>query len=304
MVAFVHKIEKWLAHRSMPIRRHVLRGLFSTLKTFGYFKVSYAEVVQIAQALRIPIWKARTVAVEAIFQDLLFSLEWAALASRSFDQLSNDAKFVTVEDDSQFEWYSNSKSLILATLHSGCYHIAIAYLVKTYFPDRKIIIIKNFALTGQELQTVNRFQLLGFNVKVFTNEAKNEFFDMMRQLKEGAVLFILADLPRSYGKSSKVEFLDSYADLADGIIELSTICRAPILFFGSKTDVTGEKIFSDTILNQSNAVNNVNRSVMAGHISSFVTKAIKNNPHQWQMWSRVDEYYCKEELEYLCSNAA
>ncbi len=302
MVAFIHKIEGWLAHRPMPVRRRVLRGLFSTLKTFGYFKVAYAEVVQIAQALRIPIWKARAVAMEAIFQDLLFSMEWAALAVRSLDQLSKDARFVTVEDDSQLEWHSDSKSLILATLHSGCYHIAIAYLIKTYFSDRRIIIIKNFALTDQELQTIERFQLLGFDVKVFTNEAKNEFFDMMRYLKEGAVLFMLADLPKSYGKSSKVEFLDSYADLANGMIDLSIICKAPILFFGLKTSVTGERIFSDTVLDQSNVNNNVNRSVMTGYISSFVTKAIKRNPHQWQMWGRLDEYYCKKEVESSCSN--
>ena len=289
---FAQKIESWLAYMPMRVRRYILRTLFSILKAFGRFKVSYAEVVQIAQALRVPAWKAHAIAVEAIFQDILFSMEWAALASRSFDQLSEDAKYVSVEDASQFEWYSRSKSIILATLHSGCYHIAIAYLIKTYFHDRKIIIIKNFSLTGQELETIERFKFLGFDVKVYTNEAKNEFFDMLRFLRSGAVLFILSDLPKSYGKSSKVEFLDSYACISDGIIDLSNICKAPILFFRVKSSASGDIIASDFCIDMSNAIQIKDRHLMSERISSFITKEIQNNPHQWQMWSRLDEYYC------------
>lgn len=300
MMFSVQKIENWLAHMPMRARRYTLRALFSTLKIFGRFKVSYVEVMQIAQALRIPIWKAHAIAVEAIFQDILFSLEWAALASRSFDQLSKDAKYVSVEDSSQFEWYSKSKSIILATLHSGCYHIAIAYLVKTYFYDRKIIIIKNFSLTEQELETIEHFKLLGFDISVYTNEVKNEFFDMLRSLRSGAVLFILSDLPKSYGKSSKVEFLDSYAHLSDGVIDLSNICKAPILFFGVKSNASGDVIFSDFSIDISNGIHILDRNVISRRISHFITKEIQKRPHQWQMWSRLDDYYCTEDSVLPC----
>lgn len=298
----LQKIESWLAHRPILVRRRFLRAAFIFLKIFGRCKPFYAEVVQIAHALRIPISKAHAIAVESIFHDLLFSMEWAALASRSFDELIEDAKHVSVDNSAKIEWCLNNKSMILATLHSGCYHIAIAYLIKTYFPDRKIIIIKNSALTGQELHTIERFLALGFDVKVFTNEAKSEFFNMLRYLRNGAVLFILSDLPKTYGKSTKVEFLDRYAYIADGILDLSSICKAPILFFRVKTDTRGDVIFSDFILNEADQKSNMHRSAMADHIGSFVTNEIRNNPHQWQMWGRLSEYYSEEDLSLLCSS--
>lgn len=298
----MQKIESWLASKPLRLRRRTLRVLFVLLKTVGYFKPPYEEVVHIAQALNVPIWKAHAIALESIFQNLLFSMEWAALAVRSFDDLLKDAKYVSVESMFQFESCLDSKSLICTTLHSGCYHIAIAYLIKKYFNDRKILIIKNFALSEQEFQAIDRFLKLGFDVRVFTNETKGDFVDMLRCLKEGAVLFMLSDLPRSYGKSTKVEFLDSYADLADGIIDLSKICGAPILFFGVKTNIDGDAIFSDFVLDQLNQKRSMTRRLMAEKISSVVSKEIRHQPHQWQMWSRINEYYCIDDRDSICLN--
>lgn len=292
----MQKTEDWLARMSMLVRRRILRVLFVILKTIGYFKPSYEEVVHISRALYVPVWKARAIALEGIFQDLLFSLEWATLATRPFSDLVKDAKHVSVAKTSQFDYYLNCKSLILATLHSGCYHIAIAYLVRTYFPNRKILIIKNFALSDQEFQSIDRFSKLGFDVRVFTNEAKSEFFDMLRCLKDGSVLFILSDLPKSYGKYSKVEFFDSNAYISDGIIDLSNICKAPILFFSVESGVNGDVIISDFILDVSNQKRNLSRAMMSEKISSFVTDEVRKNPHQWQMWNRINEYYSNEDL--------
>jgi lauroyl/myristoyl acyltransferase len=291
----MQKTENWLAYMPMLVRRRALRVFFAVLKTVGYFKPSYEEVVQISRVLHVPVWKAHAIALEAAFQDLLFSLEWATLAVRPFNDLVKDAKYVSVTEDSQFDYYLNSKSLILATLHSGCYHIAIAYLIKTYFSGRRILFIKNFALSEQEFQTVDRFLKLGFDVRVFTNEAKSEFFDMLRCLKDGSVLFILSDLPKSYGKSTKVEFFDSHAYLSDGVIDLSNICKAPILFFGVRSSINGDTIFNNFILDVSNQNCNAPRTLMSEQISSFITKEIRENPHQWQMWSRFDEYFSNEE---------
>ena len=72
-----------------------------------------------ARVLQLPRAQAWKLAGENGYHDLLFQMEWLALADRSLPGLLADAANVRTEDDDALRWISRQRGAVLATLHMG-----------------------------------------------------------------------------------------------------------------------------------------------------------------------------------------
>jgi lauroyl/myristoyl acyltransferase len=225
----------------------------------------------------------------SVFHELLFALEWLALKNRSRDQLLADGQALHIADEDVLRWASKQKSVILATLHMGSYPTSLARLLHAHFQGWKIIIVKSKAITGDERDALNKLSLLGIRVEYLFLESQETFLDLVRSVKRGAVLITLVDLPHLYGRSCEVELLWQPAEIAIGVIDLSYICRAPIVLFKTASGVFGDEICIHSVL-QPTATDAGARKLAADKIATFITAAVVENPAQWHMWDRLTEY--------------
>ena len=271
------------------VRRFLVRALFDALKPFGLFHRPESESLRLAGLLRIPVEAARRIWAESAFHDLLFALEWAALLNRPVAGLLREMKHVRVENEDLWHWAAASPSVILATLHSGCYQVSIAYLCARYFPGRKVVLIRNLDEDENENRAIERLGELGIEIAIFRRADQESFIDLFRLVRRGAVLFMLVDLPGSYGRPVAAELFSWEVELASGVVDIALLCKAPILFY-TVTSTRARDVIAGHELVIPQIPGEAERRRIVGKVAGLVTREVGRHPEQWHMWDRFAEY--------------
>lgn len=283
-----HALEH-LSRLPLRARRSVLLVAFHVARGLGYLATNPTEAMRISLALHVPLKNALAIAGQAIFHDLMFALEWLALKNRSPEGLLDDANAVRISDNDTLHWASEQPAVILATLHMASYATSLARLLHAHFPGRPIVIVRSKAITADERQALAKLSLIGVRAEYLFLDRPETFLDLARQVKRGAVLVTLVDLPHEYGRSCEVELLWHRASIAIGVVDLSALCRAPILLFRTVSSVLGDAILIDSVI-EIGVMTPARRQHAADTIAAFINAAVRAQPAQWHMWDRLPEY--------------
>lgn len=279
-----------LAVLPIRMRRRLLRGWFVAGCTFGRFKPSLREVTRVATVLHMPLRAAYRVVRLSYFHDLLFAMEWCALASRPLPGLLRDADYVVSSDPETIELAAGLPVVIVALPHMGPYSASIAWLAERYFRGREIILVRSKQATPEEHQSLERLDALGVTLRIFFIDRQDEFIELLRAVRRGAVLITLVDLPQQYGRSVEADILWRPGRLAMGVSDLAALCRAPILLLRTRCDGVRDTILVEGMIDVA-ACDAVSRNHTAGLIARFLSRAVIASPAQWHLWDRLEEFY-------------
>ena len=241
-----------------------------------------------ARVLQLPRAQAWKLAGENGYHDLLFQMEWLALADRSLPGLLADAANVRTEDDDALRWISRQRGAVLATLHMGPYSLALAWLLHRYFRDRDVIIVKTQTADDDKSRAMNRLDQLGVRVALMAPTEPAEFHALLKRVRMGAILIALVDLPESYGRAVDADLLWTPARIAAGAVDIAALCQVPLLLFRAEARGTGDQVTVADLLEVPSRQGERDRAT--GKVASFITNSVRGCPEQWHMWQRFDEF--------------
>ena len=279
-----------IARLPMRPRRLLLRGLFETRMRARRLQPCPRAVAVIRAVLRVTRHDAARIARQALYHDILFQMEWLALASRSLPGLLRDARHVTTAQEEALAWVAEQKCAIIATLHMGPYSLAFAWLLHRYLRGRKVIVVRSKFGDSDERRALDRLTALGVEVEFMSPHAPADFHRLLKEVRAGAVVIALVDLPESYGKSCEVEFLWRTVRIANGISDIAAICGAPILLFRTRTRGGRDHIEVDSVFEVQRDRDGAAREASARRVGEFVSRSLLDAPEQWHMWPRFAEY--------------
>ena len=277
----------------MRPRRLLLRWLIEGRMFVQRLRPCPHLVATLRAVLQVTRREASRIAHDALYHDMLFQLEWLALASRPLEGLLSDARHVASEQEEALAWAAEQKCAIIATLHMGPYSLAFAWLLHRYLRGRKIIILRNKYDNQDEARALERLTSLGVDVEFMSPREPAHFHRLLKQVRAGAVVIALVDLPESYGKSSEVEFLFHTVRIANGISDMAAICGAPILLFRTRTCGGRDLLEVDSVFEVQRDSDGASREAAARRIGEFVSRSLRAAPEQWHMWPRFAEYLPK-----------
>ena len=288
----LERVVRGLARLPIRTRRLFLRFLFEARMRLQRLRPCPHLLAAIRNVLQVTRGEAARIAREALYHDALFQMEWLALASRPIDGLLRDARFISSEQEEALAWLAEQKCAVLATLHMGPYSLALAWLLHRYFRGRKIIILRAKDDNADEARALERLCALGVEAEFMSPHAPADFHRLLKQVRAGAILFALVDLPEAYGKSSssEAEFLWRTVRIANGVSDIAAICSAPMLLFRARACKDRDLIEVDSVFEVQRDADGASRQAAARRVGEFVSRSLLAAPAQWHMWPRFAEY--------------
>lgn len=286
----LERIVRGLARLPMRPRRRLLRFLFEARMRVQRLRPCPHLVAAIRGVLQVTRREATHIARKALYHDALFQMEFLALASRPIDSLLRDARFVSSEQEEALAWVAEQKCAVIATLHMGPYFLSLAWLLHRFFRGRKVIMIRAKYDDADQARALERLCALGVEAEFMSPNAPADFHRLLKQVRAGAVVIALVDLPESYGKSSEVEFLWRTVRIANGVSDIAAICGAPMLLFRTRTCAGRDLIEVDSVFEVQRDQDGASREAAARRIGEFVSRSLRAAPEQWHMWPRFAEY--------------
>jgi phosphatidylinositol dimannoside acyltransferase len=284
----VERFIRLLARLPMPVRRKLLRSSFHLWRGLGLLRPCGRSAWMMAKALQLPRADAWRLAGENAYHDLLFQMEWLALADRSLPGLLADAANVRTEDDETLRWISRQRGAVLATLHMGPYSLSLAWLLHRYFRDREVVIVKSRTSDRDENRAMARLEQLGVRVALMAPTESAEFHALLKRVRAGAILIALVDLPESYGRSVDTDLLWTPARIAAGAADIAALCRVPLLLFRTEAQGVRDRVTVANLLEVPSMQAQRDRAI--GKVAAFITESVRGCPEQWHMWPRFDEF--------------
>lgn len=221
--------------------------------------------------------------------DLIFLLEWSALANRRVSGLIRDAAHVSASADEELRWLAAQPGAILATMHFGPYSLGLVWLIHQYFRGREIIIIKSDKDDVVEEQAMRRLSALGVTMTFVSATRQGDFFDLVKRVRGGAVCMIMVDLPPDYGRGMPTLLMGHEIEMTAGAVDLAGLCAVPMMLFRSTTSVGHDRLEICEMF-EVDRRDPRSREIAARRMSTFVARSIVDYPDHWHMWERIREY--------------
>ncbi len=243
----------------------------------------------LAKTLSLSVRGGRQFVYRKLRHDMMFLVEWAALGRRSVAGLIADTRHLTTDNDEELQWLAAQRGAIIGTMHFGPYSLAIVWLIHTYFQGRKVIIFKSDNDTGVEQRAVARLAELGADVEFIAPEAVADFHRLIKDVRRGAVVIIMVDLPPAFGRSDVLDVLGHRIAFASGAVDLAALSRAPLMLLRTRASAHGDRLEVSDIFDVVNH-DSASRERGAARIARFVGDTLYHYPDQWHMWERFAEY--------------
>ena len=225
----------------------------------------------------------------SLMYDLLFQIEWLALAYRSKRGLLSDTRHLSVDRPAEWTWLTQQKGAILGTMHFGPYSLGLVWLFHHYFAGRTVVIMKTRTNDVHERAAISRLSELGVDLRFASPDSVEESFELVKLVRRGAFAIVMVDLPHGYGRSSVAGTLGHELCFADGAIDLAALCQVPLVLFTTRSDITADRIEVAEIC-EVRRNNEPSRERAVKKVHRFIADNLSAWPEQWHMWTRFNEY--------------
>ncbi|WP_313536355.1 hypothetical protein [Sphingomonas sp.] len=290
-VAFLILLNGWLQALSyLPyrLRRRGLRSAFLCLAPvmagLDLDSTSRAFATILASSKR----QGRKFAGRKMYYDMVAMIEWLALGRRSIAGLASDIQNLSSDSNEDLEWLAAQRGAIIGTMHFGPYALGLVWLIHFHFQNRKVIIFKN-TNAEEEARAIERLGNLGANVEFVSPTALREFHRIIKEVREGAIVIIMVDLPPAASRSDGFDLLGRQVAVATGAVDLAALGRAPLMLLRVRADRRGDRIEIGDIFDVAHH-DAGSRDRAVSRITRFVSETLQVYPEQWHMWSRFGEY--------------
>ena len=273
----------------LKARRRTLRFFWRTLRLTGNLPILGLENV-LKYALHLSTAEAKRTEEEIIYQDWIVMADWAAIINCKMQALERDSQMVSVPDGDVLQQASQEgKPLILAPLHMGCFPLAFAKIMRDHFSGRRMLILRAREDRPKETLAMQRVSELGVDMRFLNIHHKQNYFDAVRFVKEGAIIVMFIDLPASYGGAVGVNLFGKPIRLAMGIGSLARLTGATVIPLSVSSSVNGD------VVNIGRAFETYEKGPdekarIASIVKRHIEESIRPNPAQWHMWPRFGEF--------------
>ena len=245
--------------------------------------LKYAIRVSNAEALRLD--------AEIRFQDMLSTLEWGAILNRSKAALSRDTQAISFDNPGLLEQLAQTrKPLIFAPLHMGCFALPFAKMMRNYFADRPMLILRAREDRPEETLAMQRISEIGVDMRFLNVTDKQAYLDGVRFARAGAIIVTFVDLPASYGGAVPVTLFGRPARLAMGINSLARVTGAAVVPMSVHSSTHGDVVRLGRPF-ESFETGNAEKARVAHLIRRHIEQSVLDAPEQWHMWARLDEFF-------------
>jgi len=270
-------------------RRGGLRVLVAALKPLITGQDNDDVSRRLAKTLSLSARDGRRFVYRKLLHDMIFLTEWAALGRRSVAGLIADARHLSTDDGEDLRWLAEQRGAIIGTMHFGPYALAIVWLLHTYFQGRKVIIFKSDNDTAVEHQAVSRLADLGADVEFVAPEAIEDFHRLIKEVRRGAVVIIMVDLPPAFGRSDELDLLGHRISIASGAADLAALSQVPLMLLRARATPRGDRLEVGDVFDVARH-DPASRERAVARIGRFVGDTLHHYPDQWHMWERFGEY--------------
>ncbi len=282
-------LHRRIASLPLAARRHALRASWLVKTGFGRHG-GFGLDTTLCKTLRLGNRESRRLDREIAFHDTLTELEWLSLLVRSTDELIADARHVSTEGEATLARAAASGApVILAPLHMGNYVFGLAATMRTYFPGRRMLILRARDDHEADTRVMERIREIGTEMRFLQVSDKASYAEAVRFVRQGAVVIYFIDLPPSYGGPVDVNLLGQPMQLALGIDSLARVANATVVPLSVTSSLIGDTVHVGRAFEVVD-VGRAERMRIAGLVSRHVEGAILRAPGQWHLWPRLDEF--------------
>ncbi len=273
----------------LPIRRRAFRGVWPARRlVHGRPTLGLAPVLR--HTLRLSRAEAERLDAKALFSDRLVQLEWLSLLVRSRRAIRADMRCVTMPEHGTIEAVAaGARPVILAPMHMGCFALGFATIIDSFFPGRRMLILRAREDRPIETAVMRRIGELGVDMRFLNVTQKKTFLEAIRFAREGAVIVSFIDLPGSYGSPIETTLFGQPARIALGIDQLARLTEATVLPLAITSGLGGDTVHAGRAFEVAENSPETRQRV-CGIVRRHIEDSILRAPEQWFMWPRLDEF--------------
>lgn len=178
-----------------------------------------------------------------------------------------------------------SPGVLMASLHMGDYLRGLAALGPC-LQGRRVVILRKQEASPGERSAFAAFSRATIRFEVLRHD-RNAAFSALRALKRGAVVVVLYDLTRRWGRTAPAQLFGRPAQMVCGPADLATMTGADVLPVVTSFDEDGRlEVRAGRVL-QAEAGDG--REFIHRRLAGFAEQAIRARPAQWHHWPLLPE---------------
>jgi len=256
--------------------------------------------------LRMPSREADRLQREIGYQDLIATIGWSSLQHMDRASFERDVAAIDIPDgDVLAQLARDRKPIMLTPLHMGSFALPFARIMRDYFADRPMLILRARQDRVEETAVMRRITELGIDMRFLNIADKQTYLDAVRFARNGAVIVCFCDLPASYGSPEPVELFGQQCEIAMGIASLARVTGATIVPVAVHSSIAGDSVRIGQPF-ECYRTGADERARVANLIARHIEASVLAEPAQWHMWPRFYEYVARvaEEMPTVAEGIA
>jgi KDO2-lipid IV(A) lauroyltransferase len=242
-----------------------------------------------------------------LFKKHIYNTANAKLDQNDFQKLDQ----IKIINDSFFNFNSKiEKPTIFTTFHYGSYRMIISCLIKAGFNVVLIVTPDVYNMQKSEIEeSIKKYKLLttenNSDFIILSIANTSSIFELKRLLQQGYISVVYLDGNSGIDKNinfkkhfKKINFLDSSIFVKNGIIVLASIINATIIPAIAQWDKNENVIIN--VYKEQNLSNYQDKKLFISasliYLYSLLEKHIKENPEQWECWTYMHKWFCRETI--------
>lgn len=178
-----------------------------------------------------------------------------------------------------------SRGILMASIHMGDYLRGLAALGQC-LQGRRVVILRRRQASPGEGAAFAAFSRAGIRFDVLRHD-RTTAFSALRALKRGAVVVVLYDLTRRWGRTAPVRLFGREVQMVCGPAELAMKAGADMLPVVTGFDEGGcLEIRAGRVLA---GAAGKGRDIILQQLADFAEQAIRTRPAQWHHWPLLPE---------------
>lgn len=253
----------------------------------------------ISWVLGEPEREALRIAILAFRSSVMSRENWARTAEEPHEVANAKAQAMTNEETkSLLPFFKGKKNgILLTTIHMGDYLHAIL-AIATVLVDRKIFIVRKKNEDEVEKAVFEKLSLLGVQFEVIRTQDNSAGLKILRNLRRGAIVVMLFDLPVSFGETANVNIFNKSFAWVKGPAFYASLSEAYLIPFVAYRDAQLRPKFDlhPVIYSprRSKAAEVVDIELICEKLAHMAELYVKEYPEQWLNWYLVPEMVATE----------
>jgi len=215
------------------------------------------------------------------------------LESSSWDEPAGDRAGSVLLDARRVGDYLNQRNrgVVVATIHMGDYLEGLRQLRLACAAERQVFVIRRREWSEAEQRVFERICGADSAITVLRRGIRSAA-TAIRELRRGAIVVVLYDLPARYGRTVAVNFFGRTANFVRGPAELAVVGGADVLPLFSHYDVDGTLIAQAMPVIPASGDNDdraARVAIVMQRLCALAEAQIRRHPSQWAHWSLVNE---------------